>query len=324
VTFLRRLRTMIMAILSIAATPISVVRAPLPPEIASLDPSDVDPNLIWAEVQIPGELGNMPAWWVLAEDKIPDELRMDRHFAILIHGRGGTRVGLLDMIRPLHDAGFDVLIISHRNDLEAPSSPDGFDHLGATEWRDLEAAVKWAFERGGDKFTLFARSAGAAIVGQFLSWSDEADEVEQVVLDNPVLDWTAVFLAAKPDWMPKWLGRLIIWGCARKIGVRMAQFDLAARPPRYRPRTLIIHAVDDDVCPIEMTDRLELATTAYLSNRPSIRKPFPWKGLEVYPTIGGHAGGRFEDENYLPVVMEFLTEKTPGYLRHEAMKEAGT
>ncbi len=291
----RTLRTLIAAWLAIAATPIRVVRAPLPPEIADLDPGDVDTALEWGEVFIQGELGRMPAWLVYP----PYRKGAPRKYMIFVHGRGGTRIGSLDMIKPMVDLGYICLVISYRNDLEGPSSPDGFDHLGDTEWSDLEAAVEWALNDNADEVVIFARSAGAAIVGQYLSRSDTAPRINRVIFDNPVLDWTAVFMNARPSWLPKWVARLMIWGCAHRIKVWMPQFHLGKNPPVHRPPLLIIHAVDDDVCPIEMVDDFEIAL---------MRSHTIWKGLDIYPTFGGHAGGRFADENYLPEVQHFLTQ----------------
>jgi pimeloyl-ACP methyl ester carboxylesterase len=127
-----------------------------------------------------------------------------------------------------------------------------------------------------------------------LSRSRRAHLVDRVVFDNPVLDWRTVFLNARPKWIPERLGRLILWVNARRIRVRMNQFDLSLEHPLVRPPTLVIHSVDDEVCPIEVSYRVQIAA------------PANWDVL-VMPTTGGHAGGRFTDQiRYMAVLGEWI------------------
>jgi pimeloyl-ACP methyl ester carboxylesterase len=263
--------------------PTRVVSGALPMEMAMLTPADV--GLDHLDVSVQSDVGELPVWWVpgVSED-----------YVVMLHGRGGDRVGLLDMLQPVNEMGLNSIVMSHRNDIGAPVSPDGLDHLGATEWRDLDAVVEQVESMGGERIILFARSAGAAIVGQFLSRSKRAHLVDRVIFDNPVLDWRAVFLGARPRWIPEWLARLVIFVNAWRIGVRMDQFDLSLEPPLVRPPTLIIHSADDEVCPIDVSYRVQVAA------------PANWDVL-VMPTTGGHAGGRFADQiRYLAVMGEWI------------------
>jgi pimeloyl-ACP methyl ester carboxylesterase len=198
------------------------------------------------------------------------------------------------MLPTVHTLGYNSLVITYRNDLEAPSSPVGRDHLGATEWRDLEAAVAYAVDMGASEVTLFGRSAGGAIIGQYLTRSIDSFIVDKVILDNPVLDWEPVFLRAAPRWLPRWIGRLIIWGNMRLIGARTKQFNLVDHPPLHRPPTLILHATADEVVPVQVSRRLEREC------------PGNWNVVLV-ETEGGHEGGRFADaKNYLAMVAAWL------------------
>lgn len=278
-----RLYGLLWMVWGLLTAPTRVVRFSLPMEMATLTPENV--GLEYLDVSVHSELGELPLWWVPG---------LSEQYVVMIHGRGGDRVGFLDMLAAVNEMGWNSIVMSYRNDMGAPASPDGLDHLGATEWRDLDAVVKQIEDMGGERIVLFARSAGAAIVGQFLSHSRRAHLVDRVVFDNPVLDWRAVFLAAKPAWIPEWLGRLIIWANARRIGVRMNQFDLSLEPPLVRPPTLIIHSADDEVCPIEVSYRVQIAA------------PANWDVL-VMPTTGGHAGGRFTDQiRYMAVLGEWI------------------
>lgn len=282
---------MLRALFELASTPIRVVRAPLPPEIRYLTPADMEQvDLAFTEVRIEGDHGPLPAWHCPAPGN---------KWVVLVHGRGGSRVGVIDMLRPLHDMGYNTLTITIRNDLDAHPSPDGLDHLGDTEWEDLSAAVTWVLEHGGaspdGEIVLFGRSAGAAIVGQYLSAAIDSPLVDKVVLDNPVLDWEAVFMGQRPQWMPKWVARLIIRGNCARIGVHIDQFNLIKCPPTDHPPVLIIHAVDDDLCPIEVSRKFR-----------DTYEDTDWD-VTLLETIGGHAGGRFADQiRYMAVLGEWL------------------
>ena len=45
--------------------------------------------------------------------------------------------------------GLTSMLISYRDDDGVAESPDGLHHLGMTEWRDLEAAARYASRRFG-------------------------------------------------------------------------------------------------------------------------------------------------------------------------------
>lgn len=286
----------IYALLDMLGAPTAATRWPLPKQLAELSPEDA--GLVYLEVDIDTELGACPAWWVPAFDG-QSELEADK-WVIFVHGRGGERVGALDMIPEMHAMGFNSLVITYRNDWVAPKSPDGRDHLGATEWRDLEAAVKFASNAGAKHITIFARSAGAAITGQFLSRSMDAYLVDSLIFDNPVLNWEPVFLNAAPSWLPRWVGRLIVWGNMRLIGARTKQFNLVDEPPLRRPPMLLLHSADDDVCPVRVSER-------FVEERPE-----SWAVVFIKFPSGGHAGARFEDaDTYLDVVWAWLA---PGAL----------
>ena len=129
------------------------------------------------------ELGPMPAWLVPAAlkhlgDRRP---RHQRHSAGRACGWSPT----------LHRAGLPTLLITYREDLGAPPSPDGFHHMGLTEWRDLAAAARYALAHGAQRLVLVGYSMGGAIVAQFMERSPLAPRVAGLVLDAPALDWKA-------------------------------------------------------------------------------------------------------------------------------------
>jgi pimeloyl-ACP methyl ester carboxylesterase len=85
------------------------------------------------------------------------------------------------------------LAVTYRNDAGAPSSPDRFYHLGDTEWRDVAAAIGYARGHGARSVVLYGWSMGGTLVMTALRRMPHADAamVSGLVLDSPVLDWTA-------------------------------------------------------------------------------------------------------------------------------------
>ncbi|WP_457826784.1 alpha/beta hydrolase family protein, partial [Staphylococcus aureus] len=65
-----------------------------------------------------------------------------------------------------HELGITSLLVSYRNDGEAPRSRTGTYALGATEWRDVDAAIGYARRQGARRVLLMGWSMGGAIVLQ--------------------------------------------------------------------------------------------------------------------------------------------------------------
>lgn len=204
-------------------------------------------------VDVDTELGTMPAWVV------PAPARSER-WAILVHGRGARRQEGLRAVRPLHEAGINVIIPSYRNDLGARSGPDGRYNLGLSEWRDIEDAGLLAVHRGARELVLVGWSMGGAIVLQTLARSWLADHVTHVVLDAPVIDWGDVIAHhARANGIPAPIGGLsrALMGrrsARRLVGVHdpvdVAKTNWVSRAGELQHRILLIHSVDDEFVPV--------------------------------------------------------------------------
>ncbi|MDX5414409.1 MAG: hypothetical protein LPK02_15345 [Rhodobacterales bacterium] len=112
--------------------------------------------------------------------------------AIYVHGIAGAREDGYRYLPMLHEAGIPTLLISYRNDDNAPATEDGRYGFGLTEWPDLEAAVLALRDRGYGEVMIVAESMGAAILGQFMARSAEAGRVSAIALDSPALEFEAV------------------------------------------------------------------------------------------------------------------------------------
>lgn len=147
-------------------------------------------GLPYEHVLVPSEVGPMPAWFIPGEESTPW-----RDTVILVHGWRSNRLEPLRAVPAVRAAGWSSLVISYRNDVGAPDAPDAKFHLGATEWRDVEAAIRFALDRGAERIVLAGWSMGGGTVLQTLLRSELAARVDRVVLDSPALDWHAILAA---------------------------------------------------------------------------------------------------------------------------------
>lgn len=205
------------------------------------------------EVTIDAEIGALPAWSVPAPEPT------DR-WAVLVHGRGALRLECVRAVRALHGAGLHVLIPAYRNDADAPRGVDGRYTLGLSEWRDIDAAIRYAVRHGARTVTLGGWSMGGAICLQGLAQSELAGRVDGVFLDCPVLDWGDVLRHhATMNNLPRpvtWMARGVMgserlrWLAGVSEPLDVAQTDWVRRAEELTHPMLVMHSVADDFVPI--------------------------------------------------------------------------
>jgi alpha-beta hydrolase superfamily lysophospholipase len=232
-------------------------------------------GLAFEDVEVPTDLGPMPAWFVPPAQGVPAR----DTWAVLVHGRGATREECLRALPVLHRLGFPALVVSYRNDVGAPRTPGGRYHLGDAEWSDVEAALLVAAERGAADVVLFGWSMGGAIALQVVARSWLADRVRAVVLDAPVLDWRHVLdHHARLNGLPDAIGRLAQSvlqhrSARRLLGVdaplSLDRLDWVTRAAELRVPLLILHSDDDEFVPAEPSRRLAAARPDVVTYVPS-------------------------------------------------------
>jgi pimeloyl-ACP methyl ester carboxylesterase len=209
-------------------------------------------GLPFRPVRIAGELGPMPAWLVPSRRPIPGR---ERTWAIFVHGINSSPQTGLRVAPLLRRAGLPTLYITYREDLGAPESPDGYHHMGLTEWRDLEAASRYALSHGAEELVLIGYSMGGAIVTQFMQKSELADRVEGLVLDAPVLDWkeTIEFNATEMGF-PGIAALPVEWAVGIRIDADWDSLDAIHHTADLQLPILLFHGTEDDIVPIETSD----------------------------------------------------------------------
>lgn len=198
------------------------------------------------QVPVRGELGTMPAWQVGGDGAT---------WAIVVHGINDTPESGLRLLPALRRAGMPALLITYRDDDGAPSSPDGHHHMGQTEWRDLEAAARYALRHGARRLVLAGYSMGGSIVAQFMQSSALAPRVAGLVLDAPALDWEAIFEHGAEEMGMSAIATVPLkLAISARIDVDWDVVDATRHPEAFQLPILLFHGLEDDLTPIEVSE----------------------------------------------------------------------
>ncbi|GAA1754365.1 alpha/beta hydrolase family protein [Agromyces humatus] len=221
-----------------------------------LGPWELD--LPYENVIVETTLGPAPAWFVPSDDR--------RRWVIQVHGRGAKRTEGLRAVRPTHEAGWNSLLISYRNDGEAPESVDRKYGLGGTEWADVVDAVHFAEGQGAREIVLMGWSMGGATVLQAVLRSAKARErLVGVVLDSPAIDWVDILrFQGSALGLPRAIGDSVsqllggpfsggLTGVAAPISLE--ELDPVVRADEFDVPILLMHSVDDGFVPIDGSRR---------------------------------------------------------------------
>lgn len=226
-------------------------------------------GVAYEEVAVPTALGPAPAWLIAAGPDAALTGADSGPWVIAVHGRGVRREESLRAVGVFHAAGYSTLLVSYRNDGDAPASDDGLYALGDTEWEDVDAAIGFAVARGARSVVLMGWSMGGAIVLQTVMRSQRADVVVGIVLESPVVDWVSVLTHQGRGWglaNPFRYGVLAL--LSRPSGGRLtgqhqpidlARLDLVRRATELTVPILLLHSADDGFVPAAASRELALA-----------------------------------------------------------------
>ncbi|MGF1428907.1 alpha/beta hydrolase family protein [Kitasatospora sp. LaBMicrA B282] len=232
----------------------------LSPRVLRGDPASAC-GLDYLDVLVDGELGALPAWYVPA---------VRGTWVIAVHGRLADRRQALPVLPLLRRLKLPALVASYRGDQGAPASPDGIGHFGETEWRDVEAAIRFAKEAGAGRIVLYGWSIGGATVLRCAAESEYRGELAGLILDSPVLDWSASVrgVAARSGKVGALAGRLGALAAEGRTGVDPVGFDRLAAGTDLAAPTLLLHSPQDTVAPFADARRLADRRPDLVSLRP--------------------------------------------------------
>lgn len=242
--------------------------------------------------------GTCPAWFFPAgEDQRADT------WVIQIHGRGTTRSECLRAVPVFHARGISSLVVSYRNDGEAPATRSGSYALGATEWRDVDAAIAWARRRGAARIILMGWSMGGAVALQAALGSAHRERIVGLVLDSPVVDWRSVLtFQARQLGLPGPVTGLAIetlgagWAARATRadgGIPFDRLDIVARAAELRHPVLILHSDDDGFVP-------STASHALARARPDVVE------LQVFRTARHTKLWNFDQQRWTDAIGDWL------------------
>jgi alpha-beta hydrolase superfamily lysophospholipase len=189
-------------------------------------------------VSYPSETGPMPAWLIPGRT-------FNGTWIIGVHGRNADKLETMRAIPTVHRLGLPMLSIAYRNDTGAPSSSDGKNHLGDTEWKDVAAAIAYARAHGATGVILHGWSMGGAMVMTALR-KDPAF-IRGVVLDSPVMDWSATLdKQGASRHLPGFVTDVAKQILQRRIGIDLSDFDQRPYAPQLKVPVLLFTTTDDE------------------------------------------------------------------------------
>lgn len=250
----------------------------------------------YQNVAYEGPLGSYPAWFI-------DGTSSD--WAILVHGNSLRRADMIRSIAPIHRAGLPILVITYRNDANAPQDPSGRLGYGLTEWQDLEAAARFAMAHGAHRLALVGVSMGGGIVMSFLYRSSLATRVTAVILDSPMLDFssavdhgasnTSLPMIGLP--VPGSLVAVAKWMASWRFGVDWGKLNYLAGDSRLRSPILLFQGTADATVPTS-------TSSALASDRPDLVT------YVVTPGAGHVDSWNLDPARYERYVQTFVTTHT--------------
>jgi uncharacterized protein len=234
------------------------------------------------EAEVPGELGPLPAWFVPGERDT---------WVITLHGLGATPAQALPLLPFYAGLGLPVLGLAYRGDAGAPPPPDGVRHLGGTEWRDVEAAIRYAVRHGAGQVVLHGWSAGASMAlraaeelssrrsgtGTAADGGTDGAAVGRIaglVLDSPVLDWWATVRAlAASRHTPRALLPLAVRAAQGRAHVEPERLRHVADASALDVPALLLHGPDDTVASWQRSRELAAARGEFVRLHPVPQAP---------------------------------------------------
>jgi uncharacterized protein len=225
-----------------------------------LDPEQV--GFEHVDVVIDTPVGSAPAWLIPAE-------KQTSRWLIGVHGRGVRRQECLRAVDVARRCGYTTLLVSYRNDGDAPRSSDGRYGLGDTEWPDVDAALEYAIVNGATEVVLMGWSMGGAVSLQVATRSTHADVLKGIILESPVIRWAdTINYQTDASHAP----RVVSAAARRLLGAPWAQpltgqsesidlnrLDFVARADELTLPILLMHSADDGYVPPFASRALALA-----------------------------------------------------------------
>ncbi|MDQ0691477.1 S9 family peptidase [Arthrobacter sp. W4I7] len=211
------------------------------------------------EIQVDG--GMAPAWKFAPTAAGP----VSSTWAIHAHGMGGKRAGALRGVPVASRLGITSLVVSFRNDGEAPPSNDSRYLLSQNEWLDVEAAIRYAVDHGAERLVLFGWSLGGSMALRAANLSAHSNRIIGLVIVAPVLDWAETLTSnGSASGLPEVVARVGLrllgsdagrWVTGLSQSIDLSALDWVTRAGDLSTPTLILHGINDRSTPVAVSER---------------------------------------------------------------------
>jgi len=200
--------------------------------------------------------GGLPlhGWW-MPRDGTPAA----HPTVILIHGWSRNAERMLPFVRPLHDAGHNLLALDAR--CHGLSACDGNANMLKFS-EDIRAAVDEALRRGADpeRLGVLGHSVGGAGTIHAAANDPRIRAVVTVGAFAHPRDMTLLDLSRRG--VPSPLARLILASVQRSVGVPLEEIAPENNIAGVTAPMLLVHGEEDEIVPIEHARRLAAAAGA--------------------------------------------------------------
>jgi pimeloyl-ACP methyl ester carboxylesterase len=169
---------------------------------------------------------------------------------VIMHGWGGNAEMMLPLARPLHAAGFAVLLVDARN--HGRSDDDTFSSMPRFA-EDMASGYEWLVRQAGidaGRIALLGHSVGAAASLLLASRRPEVAAVVSIAaFAHPVRVMRRQMAANRIPFMP--LGWLVLKYVERTIGHRFAEIAPVSTIKRIHCPVLLVHGDADSSVPVD-------------------------------------------------------------------------
>lgn len=302
VSFLRRHRALLIALLSVFVSLFSLTMAFHAYVAWKLARPHIDPlrsnpakaiGTPYEDVTFPG-LGsgsNLSGWYIPAES---GSAKASRQTVVFSHGYGGNReeiwVPLYDLAKAAHQMGFNVLMFDYGY-VQPQLSVTG----GIRESEELLGAVRYAKDRGADKVFVWGFSMGA---GTALQAALQTRDIDGMILDSTfILEPDTLYHNMKQEAnLPKFSQPLVHMFFPLLNGVSLNQIPYTkVKETQYNIPILFIHGKKDLKAPYEMAEEI-------FANQ----KPNSGSELWLLPNDGHELIYKAHKKSYLQTTTGFL------------------
>lgn len=211
----------------------------------------------------------------------------DRPAVVLSHGWGGRGAQLRSFVKPLVDAGYQVVLFDHAGHGLSGGGEATLVHFV----QDLEAVVNAVEARGAEVEAMIGHSLGSAAVAAWLNANGR--EVRTVLIAPPTSVQRYSGFFARRLGLREPVRRAMQERIERRYGRRWQEFELPQSVAKVRAPALVVHDAEDNF--VNIASGLALARA--------------WRGARFVRTQGLGHRAVLRDEAVVRDAVDFIADR---------------